>query len=491
MEKHNETVQQISTRLRELFIRKEQFRIFHGSTNSTRKYIVDRNRMIDTSSLNHVLSVDQATKTALVEPNVAMDKLVQATLPFGLMPPVVMEFRGITAGGGFSGTGGESSSFKHGSFDCTVNWIETILADGEVVKCSEQQRRDLFYGATGSLGTLGVTTLMEIQLVDAERYVEVAYHPCDSLEETLEKVKRDSKAEENDYVDGFLMSLDRGIVVTGRLTSSISAQTRIQRFQGARDPWFYIHADRITRKARGPVTEAVPLIDYLLRYDRGAFWMGKYAFSYFMVPFNRITRWALDDFMQTSTMYHALHASGHMQQYVIQDLAIPAANVKDFIIGVDKKFGFYPLWLCPMKPWTQQKSFHPHAIDTDLLINVGVWGPNGASNPDQAVQRNRELEALVREHSGRKWLYAQAFYTEKEFWDVYDRESYMELRRKYKAEHLPSAFDKACVNRLADEKQGDQGWSGWIVQKAWGVWPVSGVYGVLQTLISREYLLKK
>jgi len=49
-----------------------------------------------------------------------MDQLVKATLAYGFAPPVVMEFPGITAGGGFSGTSGESSSFRHGFFDKTV-----------------------------------------------------------------------------------------------------------------------------------------------------------------------------------------------------------------------------------------------------------------------------------------------------------------------------------------------------------------------------------
>ena len=65
--------------------------------------------MIDTSLLNNVLKVDSETMTVLVEPNVPMDSLVQATLPLGLVPPVIMEFPGITVGGGFAGTAGESS----------------------------------------------------------------------------------------------------------------------------------------------------------------------------------------------------------------------------------------------------------------------------------------------------------------------------------------------------------------------------------------------
>lgn len=69
-------------------------------------------RAVDISTLRNVLAVDQVKRTVLVEPNVAMDSLVEATLPHGLVPPVVMEFPGITAGGGFAGTGGESSSCK-------------------------------------------------------------------------------------------------------------------------------------------------------------------------------------------------------------------------------------------------------------------------------------------------------------------------------------------------------------------------------------------
>jgi len=105
--------------------------------------------MVDTSSLNHVLSVNQKTKTCLVEPNVPMDQLVDATMPYGLVPPVVMEFPGITVGGGFAGTAGESSGFRHGFFEDTVNSIEIVLATGEVVSASPHERSDLFYGASG------------------------------------------------------------------------------------------------------------------------------------------------------------------------------------------------------------------------------------------------------------------------------------------------------------------------------------------------------
>jgi len=60
--------------------------------------------MVDTSGFSHVLKIDREKKTVLVEPNVPMDVLVEETLKLGLLPPVVMEFPGITVGGGFAGS---------------------------------------------------------------------------------------------------------------------------------------------------------------------------------------------------------------------------------------------------------------------------------------------------------------------------------------------------------------------------------------------------
>src|SRR6266536_1038039 len=177
MDTHDRAVEIIASNVRKYHARKEAFRIYHGSTNSTRKFQYQRDRMIDTSGLNHVLKVDTKTKTALCEPNVPMDLLLEVSLQHGLLPPVVMEFPGITVGGGFAGTAGESSSFRYGFFDRTVNWIEMVLANGEIVRASSTENSDLFFGAASSFGTLGVTTLLEVQLIEAKTYFGLSYQP--------------------------------------------------------------------------------------------------------------------------------------------------------------------------------------------------------------------------------------------------------------------------------------------------------------------------
>lgn len=177
MDAHDKAVAAVASRVRYFFGKKQPFRIYHGSTNSTRTSQRRRDNTVDTSSLNRVLDVNLSKKTALVEPNVPMDALVAATLKAGLVPLVVMEFPGITVGGGFSGTSGESSSFRYGAFDTTINWIEIVLPNGEVTKASRttNEKTDLFWGAASAFGTLGVITLLEVQLREAKPYVRLTY----------------------------------------------------------------------------------------------------------------------------------------------------------------------------------------------------------------------------------------------------------------------------------------------------------------------------
>ena len=159
-----------------------------------------------------------------------------------------MEFPGITVGGGFSGTGGESSSFKYGLFEQTVASVEIVVATGEIIIAFPENNTRLFYGAASSFGTLGAITLLEIKLIHAEPYVELVYYPVFSAAEAAEKLKKEMENVTNDYIDGILFAKDRGVVCAGRLTST-SAVSEIHRFSRPRDPWFYLQAQDISRRS--------------------------------------------------------------------------------------------------------------------------------------------------------------------------------------------------------------------------------------------------
>lgn len=439
---HNTKIQSLSVRVEQFFKNKKPFRVFHGSTNSTRVLIFKENETIDISNLNQVVSMNVGKRTAIVEPNVSMDQLVKATLKYGLVPPIVMEFPGITVGGAIQGNGGESSSFKWGAFNQTFNWYEVITPDGKILKVSSHEHRDLYNGIPGSAGTLAILTAAEIKLIPAKKYVSLNYIPVHSFLEAKTTLGLFSK-QSVDFVDGIMFSKTSGVIIVGLLSNK--PNTKIERFSRARDQWYYLHVENTLKNNLEGWAEAVPITDYLFRYDRGAFWVGRFAFEMFEVPYTRFMRWLLDPILHTRKLYQALQESGVSQQHVVQDLVFPASKFVEFANFIGAELNTYPLWLCPMLPDTTSP-FQLNNLKTKSIINVGVWGAN-IPNYDEFIKVNRLIENKVLELGGRKWSYAHSYFTKSEFWSMYDKRHYNQLRKKYYATSLPTIYDKITVKK--------------------------------------------
>ncbi|KAH8674174.1 galactose-1-phosphate uridylyltransferase [Xylariales sp. PMI_506] len=500
MDAHGKAVRDIANLVRGFNDRGEAYRVFHGSSNSTRPRHGDK--VVDISALKNVLSVNISMRTVLVEPNVPMDRLVEATLPHGLVPPVVMEFPGITAGGGYSGTSGESSSFRHGFFNDTINYVEMVLGSGEIVKASRTEREDLFVGAAGAAGTLGIVTLMELRLVEARKFVKTTYRRTNSVTEAIEQIQAEIRAPENDYIDSILFSKDHGVVITGCLTDEIPSGYLPQTFSNASDPWFYMHVQENTKEMgqSSLAVEYIPLGEYLFRYDRAGFWIGREGYTYFKyIPFNSFFRWALDDFSHTRMLYHALHASGVSSQLVVQDIGLPYETVEAFIDWESSELDIWPLWLCPLKENTTP-TFHPVTRESDEvlvdtsdhtsphpgtisrpMLSIGLWGWGPLSKPE-FIRKNQELELKLSQLGGRKWLYAHTYYTEEEFWNIYDRNWYQSLRQRYSATGLPTIYDKVKVDIHARKLSGIE-WLKSLTAK----WPLGGLYGMWLAYRSKDH----
>jgi delta24-sterol reductase len=504
LESHDRDVQNVASAVKRSFVEKRPFRIFHGHTNSTRQNVLKKNESIDVSMLNRVLQFDLENKRVLVEPNVAMDSLVQATLKHGLIPAVVPEFPGITVGGAYAGTAGESSSFRFGFFDRLVTKAEVVLADGKTVEASEKGEKELFDRLPSTMGTLGVVTAVEVQLVKAKRFVETQYIEVKSMEEATEMIKANLGNTELDFLDAIMFSPTSGAVVMGKLTNTLPESRKPQRFSGPWDPWYYMHVQsRIsTPTGETPATDYIPIAEYLFRYDRGGFWVGRSAFKYMHFPFNRLTRWFLDDFLHTRMLYRALHASKNVIGYVVQDLALPYEAAPKFIEFTDKEFQIYPLWLCPLKESPEEvgkESFHPWlAADTSSsepssttikttmkpMLNIGLWGlpPPTAKKHKDYIQLNQRLEDTLHNLRGLKWLYSRTYYTAEQFWTYYPKGWYDALRKRYRAEHLPDVWQKVHVDVVKETKE-MEGWKARVL----GVWPVAGLYGVWKGMWSGEW----
>ncbi|KAK3294103.1 uncharacterized protein B0H64DRAFT_325774 [Chaetomium fimeti] len=498
LQRHDRIVSRLAAEVQLFAERGERFRISHGSSNSTRP--THTGNLLDISPLNNVLLVSKdhsdigLDSWCLVEPNVPMDKLVEATLPHGLVPPVVMEFPGITVGGGFSGTSGESSSFRHGFFSDNVHEVEMILGDGQVVKASNENHQDLFRAAAGALGTLGIVTALKVRLVPAKRFVHVRYSRLGSFPDAISDLHK-MKSGSFEYLDAILYSKQHGVAITGNLVDEemVPGGTRIKTFSNAADDWFYRHVrEKTSQLAPGSEAEDyVPLAEFLFRYDRGGFWVGEMGYDYFhnIIPFNGFMRWLLDDFSHTRTLYHALHATGVTRELVIQDVTVPWDNATELIDHISDDLEIWPLWLCPLAK-AQMPTFHPMTTSSvakpgpstsDEMLSIGLWGW-GPKKPGEFVAKNRDLEAKLEELRGRKWLYAHMFHTEEEFWRLYNREWYEGLREKYHATNLVNIYDKI--------RRGGGGTKNWA-QTIREMWPVGGLCGMWRAVRSGDISLHR
>lgn len=437
---HAFDLKNVQEQVKFFYSQKKKVKIYHGSTNSTRAQKFKKGTFVDISQLNRVLKINTDKKYILVEPNVPMDKLVEETLRHSLIPPAVPEFPGITVGGGVQGGVEESSSFKYGLLhDCCLEY-EIVLGNGYKLTASPQKNSDLFWGIAGSYGSLGIITLAKLQLVPAKNFIHLTYHTVNSFEEAVDLMRQKS-SEKVDFIDGIMFAKNFGVVTIGNFSDKQTLP--ISTFHKASDEWFYLHAKTISQN-HNLYKELIPIIDYLFRYDRGAFWMGRFGFKILKIPFTRFTRFILNGICNTRTLYRLVHETNLSQRYFIQDFNLPQETVLKFLQLVDKELTIYPLWICPLKPGKEDK-LSANCITTDLVFNIGIWG-EVHKDFSGFVTFNRDFEQKTFELGGRKMLYAQSYYPQDEFWKIYDFAWYSKLREKYFANlAFPDIYDKTKV----------------------------------------------
>ena len=92
----------------------------------------------------------------------------------------------------------------------------------------------------------------------------------------------------------------------------------------------------------------------------------------------------------------------------------------------------YPLY--PLRPATP-------------YVNFGFWDRVESREARPQGYLNRKIERRVGEMGGIKSLYSDSYYSEGEFWSIYNQPAYDALKSKYDPGHaLPDLYEK-CVLR--------------------------------------------
>ena len=408
-------------------LRKSTSNLFRQRT-STEKYL------IDVRGFDRVLKIDRQRLTADVEGMITYEALVDETLKYGLLPAVVPQLKTITVGGAVSGLGIESSSFKFGLVHETVEEMDILLGDGRLMTCSCRENPDLFFGFPNSYGTLGYALRLTIRLIPAKPYVRLTHTRFSDPQNYFARVAERALSPV-DYLDGTIFSRDEMYLTEGEFVTEAPSASD------------YTYMDIYYQSIRHKSEDWLTAKGYIWRWDTDWFWCSKHF--YVQNPaIRRFAKWGLNSKTYQRIMrlsYGILPDSGATES-VIQDVDIPIENAPEFFDFLLSEIGITPVWMCPFKTRDSQRSWDLSPLRPgQLYVNFGFWDVIPTTH--EKGHFNRKIEQKTMNLGGAKGLYSSAWYDEAEFWSIYDRSRYTQLKQAYDPNGVfPDLYSK-CVRR--------------------------------------------
>jgi FAD/FMN-containing dehydrogenase len=408
---------------------------------------------LDVSGLGGVISVDPVGRTADVQGMCTYEDLVDATLPFGLIPFVVPQLRTITLGGAVTGLGIESTSFRNGLPHESVLEMDIFTGAGEVVTASpHNEHAELFATFPNSYGSLGYATRLRIELEPVKSHValrHVRFAEGAALQDAIDVVT-DSGEWAGERVDG----LDGTAFEPGVYVLTLARWTDAAPGAGSD----YVGQQIFWRSIQERDTDLLSTYDYLWRWDTDWFWCSQ-AFG----AQNKWLRRVWPRSMRRSETYQRIlglerrfdivarldrRAGRPQRERVVQDIEVPVARLGEFLDWFDEHVGMRPVWLCPLR-LRGETSWPSYPLQPGLTyVNVGFWGTVHVGDDAPNSPMNRAIENKVAELDGHKSLYSESFYDPATFDRLYDGQNLAAVKKQYDPEdRLTSLYDKAVLRR--------------------------------------------
>lgn len=446
---HQRAVEDLQARYRALPV-SEPVRLAKRTSNLYRPRQRNRGSALDVRDFDRVLAVDPLTRTAEVAGMATYDTIAEATLAVGLLPPVVLDCKTITLGGGVAGTGAESSSFRGGlPHDC-VREMDILTGDGQVVTATaENEFADLFRGFAHSYGSLGYALRLRIDLEPAAPYVRLRHVRTGSAQEwvtTLRTIVTDREFDGTpvDFVDGVYFASDAVHLILGDFVDSAPYASD-----------YHTGNQIYYRSIRSRTEDYLRTTDYLWRWDTDLYWTSR-LFGLEQPILRRLwpQRYRNAETQRRVQMWfrsggfadRALETVGRPVEWVLQDADLPVEAVPEFLQFFDREIGISPVWLCPMA-LRNPADLYP-ITPGRLFVSVGFWWPLRRPPGQSPDHYNRLIERTITELGGHKPLYSTAHYTEAEFWAQYGGDTYRTLKAAYDpAGRFPDLYDKCVKGR--------------------------------------------
>lgn len=120
---------------------------------------------IDMRQFDKVISLDAEKKEITVQAGITWHKIQQYIDPHNLSLLIMQSYANFTVGGALS-VNAHGRYIGLGPAVMSVKSIRLVLANGDIVTASPDQNQDLFYGAIGGYGAMGVIAEATLRLAD-------------------------------------------------------------------------------------------------------------------------------------------------------------------------------------------------------------------------------------------------------------------------------------------------------------------------------------
>jgi len=403
---------------------------------------------LDFTDFTQVLAIDTKHLTAEVEAATTYKDLVDETLQYGLIPAVVPQFTTITVAGGVSGGACEATAFKYGPAHETVTEMTVLLSSGKVIIATPTNSyRDLFLAMPNTFGSLGYILKLKVKLIPALPYVKLQHVRFTDSKSYFAAIKEMMqthryKNEAVDFLDGMILD---------EKTLYLTIGTFVKEAPYTSDyTYMKIFYQSITKRS----IDYLIIRDFIWRWETDWVWGSKnfgmqnkvlrLFFGKFML--NSPTYWKL---LGIDRKYHLMDKFNMFrrkrEEAMVQDVEIPLKRVTAFLAYFFKTFPLRPIWVCPMIS-NRQHRFSFCRLDPDAkYINFGFWGVITSKLSLAPNHYNRLLETSIPAYDGYKALYSDSFYSQEEFWKIYDKKLYDQLKKRYDpGNRLKNFYQKVC-----------------------------------------------
>jgi len=428
-------------------------------TMSIRKVTYKENYANIPIDLKNILKLDEEKQIVRVEPMVTMGDITHFLVPRGYALAVQVEMDDLTVGGLCMGIGIETSSHKYGFLFETVEAYEVITAEGEFVRATRTKNAALYHALPMSHGTLGFLVAVELSIVNVKKYMEVKYMPFHNLDTMSEKLAELSNAQNPpSFLEGLVFSSETGVLMSGEFVDKPTKGGKFNAINRYYKPWYYLHVKSFLDSGEG--TEYIPLRHYFHRHTPSVFFQLKD-----LIPFayKRWYRWffAWMGAPKISLMKYSMTKELRrraLKNRVAQDIIIPIENMGKALQHIDKNYGIYPLWVCPVRLFNhgenegiiRNPSHTTTKNESAIFVDLGIYGipPYVKEGSWDSVSVSRKLEKYTYLNHGFHMLYADIFMKRKEFEAMFSHELYRAMRHKYNAEgSFPEVYDKVIPEK--------------------------------------------